>query len=321
LHTYHDARNAFPALTCGPPANLTFSYNPPLLPYVEQTALYEQWITHILDPSYSGPDAYPGNPATGPQYAYKGGVISVFSCPSDGNATQPLWFSGHIPSSYAGCLGDTYYHAFHWSGFYFDNKRGLFGAAYKWRTFAAISDGTSNSLAFSENVVATAMLTDRRIKATRFSAGANGTMANWTTLGKPSGGWTPNDCLATRAPNSKDYIAGQTSDYPNGLFWYGHNMSNGFHTILPPNSPSCYEGTVGTTGFNLRSATSEHTGGVQAAFIDGSVTFISETIDCGTLTQFPAGADSVYPAGVSGQSPNGTWGALGSINGGESKSL
>ncbi|MDR1957734.1 MAG: DUF1559 domain-containing protein, partial [Planctomycetaceae bacterium] len=34
----------------------------------------------------------------------------------------------------------------------------------------------------------------------------------------------------------------------------------------------------------LNSASSQHTGGVNAALADGSVQFISETIDCGTLT-------------------------------------
>ena len=55
-----------------------------------------------------------------------------------------------------------------------------------------------------------------------------------------------------------------------------------------------------------------HPGGVNGVMADGSVRFISETIETGTLTS---------PAPGSGQSPYGVWGAMGSKDGGEAKSL
>ena len=82
----------------------------------------------------------------------------------------------------------------------------------------------------------------------------------------------------------------------------------GFNTIAPPNGPSCknpiFEGSPG----GMFSATSLHSGGVQVALVDGSVKFISESIDTGNL-------NAAMPR--SGNSPYGTWGALGSRNGGE----
>jgi hypothetical protein len=45
---------------------------------------------------------------------------------------------------------------------------------------------------------------------------------------------------------------------------------------------------------------------------DGSVRFISETINAGDNTKTPV---------TGGQSPYGAWGALGSINGGEATSM
>ena len=46
--------------------------------------------------------------------------------------------------------------------------------------------------------------------------------------------------------------------------------------------------------------------------VDGSVRFISETIDCG---------DPSVKEVASGQSPYGVWGALGTISGGETLRL
>ncbi len=61
------------------------------------------------------------------------------------------------------------------------------------------------------------------------------------------------------------------------------------------------------------SATSNHPGGVLAAFADGSVRFVPNTINTGNLT-LPANANSSYSAGTS---PYGVWGAMGSLAGGE----
>ena len=78
----------------------------------------------------------------------------------------------------------------------------------------------------------------------------------------------------------------------------------GINTILPPNSASC----TSQTSSGIHSASSKHTGGVQAGLADGSVHFISANIDTGNLS---------LPPVTSGISPCGVWGALGSKDGGE----
>jgi len=99
--------------------------------------------------------------------------------------------------------------------------------------------------------------------------------------------------------------------------WRGIRFGNGrgpisaFSTVLPPNSPS-WTPNHGNAGFLLMSATSGHPGGVNGLFFDGAVRFVSETIDTGDLTQ---------PSVLYGPSPYGVWGAMGSINGGEAKSM
>jgi prepilin-type processing-associated H-X9-DG protein len=81
-----------------------------------------------------------------------------------------------------------------------------------------------------------------------------------------------------------------------------------FNTILPPNSPTCISNNTDGQPI-LAPPTSFHSGGCQSGFGDGSVKFISETINWGTPTSLCA---------RSGESPFGVWGAIGSRYGGES---
>ncbi|MDR1957776.1 MAG: DUF1559 domain-containing protein, partial [Planctomycetaceae bacterium] len=126
---------------------------------------------------------------------------------------------------------------------------------------------------------------------------------------------TPKSCLDTKKDKGYDTAKGtvQKDDYF-GTRWGDGRGPSSFSTILPPNSPSCSGNALDYDARMLVSASSYHTGGVNAALGDGSVTFVSDTVDSGTLT------DSTTPV-VSGTSPFGVWGAMGSINGGESKSF
>jgi len=83
-----------------------------------------------------------------------------------------------------------------------------------------------------------------------------------------------------------------------------------FSTILAPNGPSVL--LTGDTSRYLGGPTSYHTGGANASMVDGSVQFISSTIGTGNQD---------LPAVMSGISPYGVWGALGSASGGDSGSL
>jgi prepilin-type processing-associated H-X9-DG protein len=82
-----------------------------------------------------------------------------------------------------------------------------------------------------------------------------------------------------------------------------------FNTILPPNAPSCISANADGNPI-IAPPTSNHTGGCNIAFADGSVSLISNTIDSGDRT-----ASCVR----SGESPFGVWGAIGSRDGGEAK--
>ena len=84
-----------------------------------------------------------------------------------------------------------------------------------------------------------------------------------------------------------------------------------FNTVLGPNKPSCFGDGIQAADSNVVIATagSMHTGGVNAASMDGSVRFISSSIDTGntSLIMVPPVGQSLY----------GVWGALGTLDGGE----
>ncbi|MDR1382464.1 MAG: DUF1559 domain-containing protein [Planctomycetaceae bacterium] len=86
-----------------------------------------------------------------------------------------------------------------------------------------------------------------------------------------------------------------------------------FGTVMPPNGPSCARSND-DSNWGFFSAQSNHTGGVNAGFLDGSVHFISDNIDTGGM---PSHLEH-WKAGIS---PLGIWGGLGSIDGNESVSI
>jgi len=327
LHTHHDAHREFPALRNGVPAHPTqwdiypddhpdlgwgcTNYIVPLLPFFEQQARYDAIVANRFrgtvftdeDPDLDWPE-------------YKGS-LSVIHCPSDGNAASPSHINGFMRLSYMGSLGDIGQQ----SGTVHDSPRGFFRGGQAWanpygiplgplrRSMGGIPDGTSNTVALSESVVGEAAGSGRIKGGISFMPGEN---------------YTPSACLAVRDPlnrtmfldpasNALSFVRGQN-------FADGRAASSAFKTILPPNSPTCWTNTYIDWGAGSAvSATSFHTGGVNVALVDGSVQFISETINC--ETPGTAGLNFHGWGSMPGPSPYGVWGALGSVAGGESASI
>lgn len=303
LHNYADAYKKFPAGSggSGGPTGLG---NPRsnhnrinamvgLLPFVEESALYNM----VQAPQTFGANSFPpGGPAPweasydlwGSQFQVKG-----MNCPSDSPVGDPRggrWGGGAAATtSYSFCHGD------HQTGIQDQGayqRRGLFGT----RSFAGfqnISDGTSNTMAISERC---------------FPKGARS--INGHTVESLVGiTANPSLCLAQVNRTTREFLPSATlSVYITGgtRAYDGMPIYTGFNAILPPNSPSCLIGNINTRG--VMSAQSWHTGGVNCVFGDGSVRFISNSIDAGS---------SGSPESLSGPSPYGVWGALATINGGE----
>jgi prepilin-type N-terminal cleavage/methylation domain-containing protein/prepilin-type processing-associated H-X9-DG protein len=291
LHNYHDVNNRFPYLRGGRnnPSNRGGDYHGlvSMLPYFEQGPRYDRVMADS-----------PQNPYTDGYVGWQG-TLTVLLCPSSPapmNAKYP-----HLPQrSYHFSVGTTIINN------YAGDTNGLFcyqtnGAtsANGWtgsnlqKAFKDVVDGTSNTVAVSETGMGVPAGSQTIFGQSVYSISATQLDSN------------PSLCLATAS--NRLYLPGKTiSAWTTGNLWaFGHPHWGAFNTILPPNSPSCYDGGANPSNASgLFSAGSMHPGGVVVGMADGSVRFINQSIYCGNY-------------GASPTRNYGTWGALGTINGGE----
>ncbi len=302
IHNYHDTNKKLPPRIGGSYIN-GVNYSPSgimrLLPYMEQAPLY-QLISSVQ--TYNGVVYNAFNvPSWDANYLPWRAKIPTFLCPSDGQS------SGGTEGSVGRCN-------YHFSnGDYFGwwgdpTTRGPFEvwALYAdwpaWyqggvTAFAGLTDGTSNTIAMSERAIpgpttAGSIRTDVAV--------------NQSTAVNYSGTSSPIACMATRGDNNRYAVA--SGNWGQGSYsfgWQGRNTE--ISTVMPPNAPSC---SIYAEDWNsvMWTATSYHPTGVVVVLMDGSVRFVTDSIDTGNLA---------LPPVASGPSPYGVWGALGSKNGGE----
>jgi len=354
LHTYHDAGRAFPTNAIMHPGYYSLdvagmgisgasnnnnpsgtqpygrlSYIVALLPYMEQTALYDVcWVTLTSPSGDPSPERAPGYAALGvtvdnfPWYKQ----IPTLRCPSDGGAktTNGMNDARVGVNSYLCSTGDwPDTHMYNWRSIgvdansYVRNPRTAFPMFTTARrsipnaAMGTIIDGTSNTLAIAEKLIGGvdnpvgSGADIKRAIATSRAAAVTGDTTSPATAGQPS------QCFGSAVANGRYYSVNSEGEC-GGIRW-GDAIAaySTFSTILPPNGPSCSAGGSGL-GRVLSSASSNHTGGINALRFDGSVNFVSDTVSVGNLDAF---------AVTSGASPYGVWGAMGSVNGGESVSL
>jgi prepilin-type N-terminal cleavage/methylation domain-containing protein len=303
IHNYHDSLKEIPSACLDPHDSggtgtkwRLMGATMLLLPYFEQQARYDAWQSGSCNGAHwTSTESWWKEP------------IATLLCPSDGNAGLPNYWNanGSAGQSIVTCRGDSAYR--NWNGTAGPTsaeQRGVFGIKTK-NTFASCSDGTSNTLAISEIATATAR--------------------NSSTLNRKQG-ISVQDATIHSDPytNCRDKaFNAATGKYNNpsnhtfrGCFITdGRPNASGFTTILPPNSVSCSAQSDAGYSWGIFSAASYHTGGVNAGAMDGSVHFISETVNSrDAAVALPA--DNTTP--VSGKSPFGIWGNLGAKNDGGS---
>jgi prepilin-type processing-associated H-X9-DG protein len=329
LHNYHDVNNTLPAIN----SNVKFANGQAapgysalfvLCPYIEQTARYESVLSN---PTMIGA----GNP-----HLLLQGTIPALLCPSDGDSTLPgqntttAGAIGHnARSSIVLNVGDQFAansrpnapvsktFGISRAPFYsaYDNTDKVWVNVFK--PFAAITDGLSNTVGISETLGSTS---ENSNDAKRFVVYLDMTGSG----GEDVAPYTKSPAFCRDSvldPNDRSHLLQSVVDATGANVHRGHNFAQGFvarigfTAALPPNSPSC-NGRYSTDhndnarqGWGIFSVTSNHTGGVNIGLLDGSVRFISDTIDSGDLNAVVVS---------SGPSPYRVWGALATVNGCES---
>jgi prepilin-type N-terminal cleavage/methylation domain-containing protein len=272
-----------------------------LLPFMEQQPLWNQIVNQA---QLVAPNPWEASPAAS-TFAPWLTQIEGFLCPSSPN--PPNNIMGH--RSYHLSAGTSVF------CYYRLNvpTTGMYGY---WRTSNAVPcdvgsstqrgisdilDGTSNTIAISEKA-----LGDTKSKSIM---GMGAQQISGASLEPPATGGTGNPTICLATATGGNYIVPVATNATGERWPMGHPYWGLFNTILPPNSPTCYGTKNDPSAANgVFPPTSYHPGGVLGAMADGSVRFITEGIDCGSY-------------GLAPSLSFGVWGAMGTINGGESMGM
>ena len=350
IHNFHDIHDRFPNTVCDPllvkKRATRHGVWPHLLPFIEQAQVLDAAVAWgMTNATYAAGNGR-WSILAAPSFNTK---IATHICPSDSNANlkdanSSGGYEGSI-SNYRASQGDVvcdpvYPQLRSWA-FVGPEAPNTSGSGYsdyyggRLGGFDLVTDGLSNTILFSEGCIADGDWGAGGSTRTRIAAAVN-----WRT---------PINCLNTR--KDKNFYrdtqalvtaggtAGVTSHSLGRQAFDDYPIGQNFHTILPPNSPTCVD-TAATAwpSRGMYSASSYHNGGVNVSFIDASCRFVSDTIDTKNLERA-----NVYPVYTSGSGPfglttngwtwtdgiqdangsfsYGVWSELGSINGGEATTL
>ncbi len=232
LHNYHDVHLTFPFGQGG--TGNKYSAVSQMLPFLEQGSLYAR-----IDFTQAMDDAVNDVP--------RGVELSLMRCPSDGENTRPA--AGGAVNYYPTKGSAILWQSTTLDGLMFQKSRIRFGD---------ITDGTSNTAAFSER-----LLTD----------GSNGIVSPIADVFRGTGDPATQD--ETVAMCDAVDISNLANQFP---LFMGAPWMNGQHGYLHVNTPN-----TRSCGFQPSKATmppsSRHAGGVNLLAADGGVRFVGDSID------------------------------------------
>ena len=281
IHNYHSSMRAFPGVGGGP--TTCFSAQAAILPFAEQGNL--QALINFSQPLFVGPA---GNMKLNPLQADAAKtIVPMFRCPSDGgndlnskymvNPGETLAGGNYVVCTGSG-IGTTYDIRYATDGLFY------YGSACDFRD---IKDGASNTLMMSESLLGS-------MSDSTGSAPAN----SERQVGWPGGGYSSFNAngpgfVGVVNPDLASASAGCTTwEGSRCSAWIiGRPLFSAMSTYMLPNTP--IPDIAGKQHMGFFAARSNHPGGVNVLMADGSVRFVTDSID---LT---------------------TWRALGTCRGGE----
>ena len=250
LHNYHDVVGCLP-LGRTIPFNVSFSPLARFLPFIEQANLGNALNYNLgyADPSNS---------------TVANTSLTLFLCPSDaGSAAIPAGIGGG--TNYRSAEGNSvvmWYGATDIAGVNtgMPAPNGLFFASLQVR-FADVTDGLSNTAAYSEHVIGDFNQSFATDKSDTFLPGTHPTTSD--------DAWS--QCKAVATTN----LAMQGYSNVGAPWVYGYHSTSSYWHSAPPNARSCMfpPSRISTT------ANSRHPGGVNVLMADGSARFVKDTIN------------------------------------------
>jgi prepilin-type N-terminal cleavage/methylation domain-containing protein/prepilin-type processing-associated H-X9-DG protein len=231
-----------------------------ILPFLEQQALFNAINFGFIPQDASLVDFTIGT-----------AIVNGFLCPSDGNIPIGTVTLNGVTrnwgyTSYPNNIGTIYTN----NGNQFDGPAYVIGSTLgPTVTFASVTDGVSNTAMWSEWI---------RGKNMASSPQAGLHMTYTVPLSLTQSYIPPltylTKCKATTLASTPLYD-------DKGRTWSNHNCSEGgcYSHIMTPNLNACeLIGTAGNPNYTVVGASSNHPGGVNVAFLDGSVHFIKTAI-------------------------------------------
>ena len=298
LHSYHDLHQSMPVSMTGSDqfadgtAGSGFhSWMARILPQIEQSALYQQihfesplavrtdyafdsdYLDYTIDSSHI--DA--GSIAS---------LVPTFLCPSDPESRLQMSLgAATAPGSYAANIGWPRSSTGPGNPTPLLRQNGMIGllnpaAPDSWQQprvrFADIRDGLSNTMAVAERVIATVFETTDAFGSTMIAPTTPMAMQSFC------GGGSTGRSLERWVR----YCEGVTSRTQIYSASHGHAWMSGwtfaanhFMPVIPINQRNCHVYGGEDDGMNLVTPSSHHQGGMHVSMADGSVRFMSESID------------------------------------------
>jgi prepilin-type processing-associated H-X9-DG protein len=288
LHNYHSTNDSFPLgsilahLTATTYGGNKWSPHAQLLAYMEQMAVYNA-INFSWAPQGGGATGLP----TLIHSTVQRTQVNSFLCPSDG---QINGVNGH--TNYHGSTGTTTQPGA-------QTTTGLFqhdSAKHNARPVGmnAMTDGSSNTVAFSEALIGAGQWSNIMYRNDIDGASIPTTAIVQDAWSNYQGVLAAlNTCTAL--VNSKKSSRPATNN--RGAVWtHGNDGLTLFNTIVPPNAQqyqwgACKNGATYAGNSQFANANSNHPGGANVLFVDGSVHFIKTSINMQTYWKLGTRAD------------------------------